>query len=529
MPRVFGTAYKKLPIIRKKSNLIDCDPSLPDELNDFYGRFDQANTLPPPILPAADPDSEPPFTVTESEVRTLFKKQNVRKAAGPDGIAPAVLRNCADQLAPVFADVFNSSLQQCKVPSVFKKSTIVPVPKKAIVTKLNDYRPVALTSVIMKVFERFVLKFLQKATATILDPHQFAYRSNRSVDDAVALGLHYVLQHLEHTHTYARILFVDYSSAFNTIIPNKLYKKLMDMGIVKSMCDWLLDFLLFRPQSVKIGTSQSAMSVLSTGAPQGCVLSPLLFTLFTNDCVSHDNSVKIIKFSDDTTVEGLIKNNDETCYREEVGKLVVWCQDNNLELNVSKTKEIVVDFRTNPPVLTPLTINNEDVEQVDSFKFLGTTISKDLKWSCHITNSVKKARQRLFFLRTLNKFKVGHRILSTFYRSVIESVLTFSITVWFGSASAKDINDLNKVIKTASRIIGSDLPSLTEIHEKRVIRRAINTFRDTEHPANYLLQPLPSNKRLRSIQTKSARFMNSFYPLAVRSINANKLLPKLVE
>ena len=123
---------------------------------------------------------------------------------------------------------------------------------------------------------------------------------------------------------------------------------------------------------------------------------PLLFTLFTNDCVSHDDSVKIMTFSDDTTVKGLIKNDDEMCYREEVEKLVVWCQDNNLELNVSKTKKKVVDFQTNPPVLTPLTINNEDVEQVNSFMFLGTTISKDLKWSCHITHSVKKARQFFF-------------------------------------------------------------------------------------------------------------------------------------
>ena len=256
---------------------------------------------------------------------------------------------------------------------------------------------------------------------------------------------------------------------------------------------------------------------------------PIESKLFTNDCVSQNDSVKIIKFSDDTTVEGLISDNNEYAYRDEVGKLVDWCQVNNFELNVSKTKEIIVDFRKKTSAITPLSINGEDVEQVTSFKFLGTTISKDLSWKAHIDNATKKARQRLFFLRELNKFRVGQQILSTFYRSVIESILTFSITVWFGNVSAKDMDKMNKVIKNASRIIGTEVSSLSEIYDKRIIRRAVNTLRDTDHPANQLLQLLPSKKRLRSIQTKSTRFANSFYPMAIRRVNSDKLLPNILD
>ena len=115
----------------------------------------------------------------------MFKRLSARKASGPDNISSYTFKNCADQLAPVFADIYNSSLQQCIVPTCFKTSVIIPIPKKAKVSTLNDYRPVALTSVAMKVFE------YKSSTAGLLDPHQFAYQTNRSVDDAVALGLRY--------------------------------------------------------------------------------------------------------------------------------------------------------------------------------------------------------------------------------------------------------------------------------------------------------------------------------------------------
>ena len=297
---------------------------------------------------------------------------------------------------------------------------IVPVPKNPSLASLNDYRPVALTSVVMKVFERLVLRSLKAATDHQLDPHQFAYRANKSVDDAVVLALHHILQYLETSGTYARVLFVDFSSMFNTIIPRKLFNKLILIGVERSLCMWILDFLQDRPQSVRTGKQTSKEITLNVGAPQGCVLSPLLFSLFTNDSVSSEPSVVMIKFSDDTTLEGLIHNSVET--------LAGWCSENDLELNMSKTKEMVFDFRKKKMPLVSLTIAGVVVEKVKSFKFLGTTISSDLKWDENISSAIKKAHQRLFFLRQLKKFKVSHSILTQFCRAAIESILTFSIT-----------------------------------------------------------------------------------------------------
>ena len=114
------------------------------------------------------------------------------------------------------------------------------------------------------------------------------------------------------------MLLVDYSSAFNTIVPSKLITKLRTLGLKTSLCNWILDFLMGRPQVVRVGNNTSATLILNTGAPQGCVLSPLLYSLFTHDCTARHDSNTIIKSSDDTTV---ITDNDETAYREEVRDL----------------------------------------------------------------------------------------------------------------------------------------------------------------------------------------------------------------
>ncbi|KAK3516396.1 hypothetical protein QTP70_010494 [Hemibagrus guttatus] len=124
------------------------------------------------------------------------------------------------------------------------------------------------------------------------------------------------------------MLFIDFSSAFNTIIPQHLIEKLSLLGLNTSLCNWILDFLTGRSQSVRIGNSFSSATTLSTRAPQGYVLSPLLFTLLTH----------ILKFADDTTVVGFNSKNDESAYREEVQRLTAWCRANNLTLNVDKTK-----------------------------------------------------------------------------------------------------------------------------------------------------------------------------------------------
>ena len=138
---------------------------------------------------------------------------------GPVNISARLLKMCASELCGIYCRVFNWSLKECYIPSAWKSSIICPVPKKKSPTTLNDYRHVALTSLFMKCFEKIVSQHLLTFTSQQQDTFQFAYKSHRGVDDAILTLLHKAFLHLDKPGSFSRVLFIDFSSAFNTIQP----------------------------------------------------------------------------------------------------------------------------------------------------------------------------------------------------------------------------------------------------------------------------------------------------------------------
>ncbi len=297
------------------------------------------------------------------------------------------------------------------------------------------------------------------------------------VDRIRPAGRMFDIPDLDRPGTYVRILFMDLSLAFNTMIPNLLLPKLTQLSVPTAICQWINSFLTDRQQLVRLEKYTSIT----------CTISPLLFSLYTNDCTSKNPSVKLLKFADDTKLIGLIQDGDRSSYRQEIKELAIWCSLNNLELNALKTVEMIVDFRRNPPALPPITIMNSTVTTVESFRFLGTTISQDLKWDNHIDFIAKKAQQRLYLLRQLRKFNLPQELMKQFYSAIIKSVLCTSITVWFSSATKSDHIRLRSVVRTAERIIGTTLPTLQELYSSRVSKKGWQNNSDSDQLSQCLL------------------------------------------
>ncbi|KAI3370887.1 hypothetical protein L3Q82_007398 [Scortum barcoo] len=203
-----------------------------NELNDFFNRHH--NTT-----PSSPTSTQSSPLITTDQVRGQLRKLRPRKAAGPDKVCPRLLKTCAAELGEPLQRIFNLSLQIGRVPTLWKTSRIIPVPKKNRPSELNDFRPVALTSHLMKTLERLFLSLLRPQVQHAQDRLQFAYQPGVGVEDAILYLLHRAHSHLDKGSGTVRILFLDFSSAFNTIQPTLLRDKLSRMGVDPQLMDWI--------------------------------------------------------------------------------------------------------------------------------------------------------------------------------------------------------------------------------------------------------------------------------------------------
>ena len=519
-----------------------------NELNNFYARFDclDFSTERDEIRKTLNfkrIEEQEHITICENQVFRVLRSTNPNKASGPDGVRPDVLRVCASQLCGIFCDIFNMSLCQCVVPSVWKKSCIVPVPKKNPVTCMNDLRPVALTSCVMKVFEKCILTHLKIDVAAYEDPLQFAYRENRGVEDAILHVLNNVYTHLENSNSCVRLMFFDFSSAFNTIQPHLLSEKLFKMNVPSHTILWIQDYMTDRPQFVRLKpkgcdrqgrglgpadhSGQRAPQHVSdiihtnTGAAQGTVLSPFLFTLYTADCRSTYVDCEIDKYADDTALTGKITDDDDSHYRQEIVGFVQWCDDNFLQLNVEKTKEMIIDFRKSKSEPGPVVIKGGEVERVTTYKYLGVTFDDNLTWRQNTDSILRKAHTRMYCLRKLKSFDVSIRILQVFYSSVIVSVLTFGAVCWGGNITKQDKDRIEKIIKKAGNVVGRRQETFDTLYNRRLTQKLTGILCDNRHPLSVEFESRQSARTaiFRAPKVRTARYGNFFIPRAIKQLN----------
>ena len=186
-------------------------------------------------------------------------------------------------------------------------------------------------------------------------------------------------------------------------------------------------FLTNRLQRVFVNGCFSELSLTCAGSPQGCVLSPLLYILYTDDCRSNHLNRFLVKFADDSALLSLLQG-FEQYHGPALIEFVDWYDNSYLDLNVTKTKEMIVDFRRQEHSPGKTIIHNNEVEIVSKYKYLGTIFDDNLKWDDNTEEILKKGQQRLYLLRKLNCFSVYQKILTLFFRNPLLSVFCHSLS-----------------------------------------------------------------------------------------------------
>lgn len=290
-----------------------------------------------------------------------------------------------------------------------------------------------------------------------------------------------------------------------------------------SLIRWYYSFLSNRPQQVRFNSVLSEKAVSSTGAPQGTVSSSLLFTLYTNECVSSQVNQYVIKFSDDTVILSLLTSKDNiSSHTTGVDRFVEWCDEHHLQINVKKTQEIVVDPRSVGDH-SEITIHGHNIKQVNSYKYLGVQIDCEMSWHTHVTSLCSKIHQRLHFLRRLRLFGVCRNIMLIFYRASIESIVRYGITSWFGNLSVKYKSEIFRLVKMAGKIMGMSAPPITPqaMFEQSTISQVKKIVSDPSHILHRGYRLMPSGRRYELYKCKYNRYKYSFVPISVTLLNGS--------
>ena len=232
---------------------------------------------------------------------------------------------------------------------------------------------------------------------------------------------------------------------------------------------------------------------------------------------------KIIKYADDTVVIGLINDNNEDKYRGTISYVSNWCSENYLDLNVTKTKEIILDRRKNQNNKTAVTINNKPVTIVKSYKYLGVVIQDNLKWNEHVEAQSKKANQRMYHVRRLKKLKIDSKILCLFYNSVISSVLVYAIPSWYDACDTPLKGKISKFHVKVCKMTDVSVHELIEqpsnVCSKKCLSLITKIVNDHDHALHNYITVLPHG-RLRTVKCKTERLRKTFLPVAIKLFNA---------
>ena len=340
-----------------------------------------------------------PISLSVEDVLKALQNLDSNTAMGPDNLHPMLLKSCASQLAYPLHIIFTRIISEGQLPCDWKLSTIFPIFKKGVRYDPLNYRPISLTSVCCKTFERLLCVHLTNYLESneILSPHQFGFRSSRSTMDQLLLVYDNVSKHMDDGHIVDVILF-DFSKAFDVVVHTLLIAKLKCLGIGGKILHCIHSFLSNRLMKVCVSGQFSQARKVTSGVPQGSVLGPLLFLIYINS-IGSSLSCKYKIFADDLKLYSYVSYPNRSSLAPsssaliqcDIDKLSSTAASWGLHMNVQKCSALRFSRSFVNLVPPSYTLNGTEIPPVDSARDLGVLVDTDLKFHHHIRTTAHKA------------------------------------------------------------------------------------------------------------------------------------------
>ena len=448
-PKYFFTYAKKFskikfgigPFTDAANKIIDCPMKMAEILSKQYQSvFSQplhCNNSPHHLFP-----DEPPSEVTinlitfsDNELEKAMKDLPSNAAAGPDGFPAILLKKCCSILSSPLATIWRQSLVEGIVPGICKHALIIPVHKGKSRSLPQNYRPIALTSHLVKVFEKVVrcnlVRFMEQHK--LFNNSQHGFRGGRSCLSQLLNHIDRITSLLEDGND-VDVIYLDFAKAFDKVDIGVTLRKLKSLGIRGQLGRWLASFLLDRQQAVVVDGQRSPSRPVLSGVPQGSVLGPFLFLVLIGDIDAGIVSSFLSSFADDTRISHPItEEEDSQQLQADLEKVYKWAKDNNMQFNSEKFE--LLKYRANnqnqglPHPATYKSSSGTVIDEKDHISDLGIHLSSDATFKYHIDKKISAMKSKVSWI--LRTFKTRANIpMLTLWKQLVLSEHDYCCQIW---------------------------------------------------------------------------------------------------
>ena len=442
------------PLLNQETNTLTVDSiEMADLLaNQYDSVFSSPSSIPPIIEESSLPINN--IVIEKCEIIVAIEELKSSAASGADGIPAILFKKCKQSLSGPLTTFWNACMNNSYIPETLKQSIITPLHKGGSKSEAANYRPVALTSHIIKIYEKVIRKRLTDYLESIdgLNKNQHGFRSGRSCLTQLLAHYDTIISLLEEGYN-VDVIYLDFAKAFDKVDHNILLRKTQSLGIQGKTLKWIQAFLKNRQQRVIVNGKLSSQRQVISGVPQGSVIGPLLFLILIADIDKNTSHSAVSSFADDTRVKKGLKNEmDAVDLQNDVFQIYGWSEENNMKFNSLKFEVLRYGRNTELKDSTSYVSPEwEVIEEKSSLRDLGVTMSADTTFKEHINKVIESAkRMSAWILRT---FKTRDRTpMLTLYKSLVRPLLEYSSALWSPNMKG-DIQRLEEVQQSFVRKI----------------------------------------------------------------------------